>query len=785
MLTAPGPAAPASASASATGIHVGYLPIEVIQRMCGHLSSPKDLLSVALTCKQAQYLVQDPPVVARMLLNQGFRRRTMPDYEVVVSNLSSKVDESALLQFFADCGVVSMTTLPSTGNGFSTSQIGIRFNSAEGFRRALGRHGRFLGGRSLWVRPSTSERRRKNFNYIASAYGMASAVLFAWCGGLEQTVSETPMFRGRDVKFFIRLARKPPGVVRALMAFGARLEADHNATSSELPDPTVMDVDEEMETSPNGPPRVGNLRPLFAAIVSGQIEVLRELLLCGANPTLDDYAAINQALRKSDSEAAILLTTIPYNLQKLSGMKRVPYDRVGIFEHAACTALKLKQNDFFNELVDKHRTLLEAPIHLSQCVATAVEEKDYHSVCKLLACGAELLNTDGLEAIRIACKQNTRNICEVLVQKFNSELSKAFGTDSDWGLTALKDSRSVQLISSSYLNDADSVQRIMQAYQASLQAGPEPREDEDEEAIQDADHHLPTGPTAISIFAAAHAAARSGHADIVRHLLSDPTTGRNTATSFDFLTAAVAGGVDTVRAVIDSQVLRVFRLASGEIDGEDQLYVEHMLYCACGVGRSLEVAVYLMDYGARFTGRLNPGPREEPPTNRSVFWSFCAKGNLAFATALLAGKVYAPNSQRETTIQRFMFGTIGTAIDQTVRKIAPRFSLQVLGMFPPKEAYMSVWVTFEQFAEMVRDAPVGGQVQLEKLYWGRGGDAAGKLGLDFVGSMGIFIGDLMESLATDENFNNMVKGEREQMASVITCAAATVAVVKKKKLQLI
>ncbi|KAJ3216414.1 hypothetical protein HDU67_009468 [Dinochytrium kinnereticum] len=511
-------------------------------------------------------------------------------------------------------------------------------------------------------------------------------------------------------------------------------------------------------------PSLSDYNPLLIAVRAQQMAIVKELLECGANPVLHSHVALEHAIRGGFVKIAVEIASFPYQ-SRLDNKAKPSFNISGLMETAVIFAIEHCQSSILDALLEKYRDALQEAldgvIDLSHCLIRAVKQGDETSVRKLLRAGANILSRNGLESISAACYSKKLQLCQDLVSEFEFRLKESGKSSNDWAVSCLPSSRSVQIMAQSYLRSAVGVRYILEIPL------------DDEEMINT------YGPTSTAVRSAADLAAFVGDGKILGDLLVDPRAGREHALSLSFLNSVVHGGKDTVNALLDSNVLQIERPDGGR--GENYDILEHMLHSACLIP-SLEVASILMSRGVRFSGTL--AISEPSPTNKSIFWKACRECKLELAAALLEGRVYSPNENEDAPDFNFS----GHVVDSTLRKLAPQFSMQVLGMFPAESTSVGVWRAFEALLQAIRDSESGDRIPLAML--NRSTAASIVSSKAYVATSGeavrLFIRDAMNTFAPGHRHKAMLASPHETTHNaIVTCTAAAVAVIRTKRLEFV
>ncbi|KAI8842482.1 hypothetical protein BC829DRAFT_483306 [Chytridium lagenaria] len=276
----------------AQGTTVGNLPVEIIQRICGELKTLPDLLNVACTCKAASLLAQDPQVIAAVLLNR-IRYGSIVSYEIQIKYLAPSVTEKLLCDFFASCDVITSCQIRS-GTRMRKHEAFIRFQTLQGLKRALALNGRFMRGGALSITNASSQNRKVKLLELTASIGYATTALIDWC--TVDSPSGTSVKGGTDAEIPLQVHR-PYGVIKILKARGARVsgqKSQHEKTETRISKFSLIDD------------------PLYFAVRSGQISIVKELLDCGANPFLNSHAALIHAVSRGYNAIAVTIASFQY-----------------------------------------------------------------------------------------------------------------------------------------------------------------------------------------------------------------------------------------------------------------------------------------------------------------------------------------------------------------------------------------------------------------------------------------------------------------------------------------
>ncbi|KAJ3098556.1 hypothetical protein HDU97_003939 [Phlyctochytrium planicorne] len=642
-----------------TTISVKSLAVEIIYSICQWLDSCHDLRSVSMSCKSTSHLIGDPFLIAAVFTNRA-KTLSIASIPLKVSNISASMPVEQILQRLPEEGRLSCDI---EGFGRNCTAV-VRYDSPDRLHAALQINGRATVGRRLKVVNYIEVRDAIEFFKARQTMKTSTAALVDWC------------------KNSTRKKMSIWGVIHTLCLNGAD------------PDAGMGKID------PNNPPPLlsshEGMFPLMNAIISDDVDMLAELLECGADPTVMFSRLITEAIHRKHYHTAQFLATYPYakthkipiphflaslELDRTFARK---YDHSGMMESALSTAIGFDAQRIFNSLVEESYLILaynpdaiNVAICLDKIPLYPSAPTSIAMLSKLIKHGLNLLNREGLFAVTKAARALAVDATLLLVDAIKAELLLKGGTDRDWASTGADDARSHQIKAASLLGDVSSVDFLLDILSTDT-----------------------FGPSTASIEAALKIAILNKQKGVLRRLLRDDRLGKNHVLSERILHLFVDQGPEVVEILLESDIVQIFN--EDGTPGEDFRTLGRLLQITCSIGAT-ELARYLLQKRAGFSIII-------PNTGTNLFWTACQCANADLAALLLVNGIYSSYESDHY----FHLGRDNLFL-AFFRKIAPKCSLHVFGLFPSPETGHSIWVAFHQLVHRIRDAQVNEVLTLSKL----------------------------------------------------------------------
>ncbi|KAJ3098557.1 hypothetical protein HDU97_003940 [Phlyctochytrium planicorne] len=739
-----------------TAITVKSLAVEVIYSICQWLDSCHDLLSASLSCKSTAHLIKDQFLIATVLTNKA-KPMSLTDVDIKISNVSPSMPKQMFINRLPREGLLSCEIDKTTRRYFPPLLIlidsprnciaTIRYSSEESWSAVLGLNLQFIHGHRFIIENVDEVRHSLESFRVHKKLGSSTIALMDWCKNAK-----------------IR-KQKPWGVIQTLCMAGADPNAGllKNLTNNETP-PELRGF-------------YNKLSPLMHGILKNDVDMVVELLECGADPTFMFESLILEATLNGCNFIALILASYPYakrynipipHFLASHGLIRNftrTYDHSGMMETALKAAIASNSLRLFSELMQESY-LIHAydpdKIKFTDCLITIVDDAANPAriaiLSSLIKAGISLLNADGLLAVSKASKSLAVETTSLFVDAIQKELRTKCGADSDWASTGAEDARSHQIKAASLLGDVKSVNNLLNMFAT-----------------------VTSGPSTASILVAFEISILNKQKEVLKRFLQDERIAWDHIISPAILKIFVNQGPEVIEALLSSSRIELFQENGSR--GQDFRILGMLLRVACdedlpGKGNN-EVARYLLEKRSCFP-IIVPTPANAEPNQFQIFetclfWVACERSNPDLAALLLENGIY-----RVPTVLRYWElpqnrATLRTdeSMASIFRKIAPTCTSRVLGLLTSPETCNSIWNAFEHLINRFRHAEANELITL------------GTMNSDGVvpnmsEALLLFMEDVLAK--TDEEWKEILESRERLHFRKVYCAWAVAKVVKNKNI---